>query len=121
MQSLTPLLVAGVDDAVAALGGDLQRLLDDDVLAGLRGGDGRLQVGAARRGDDDDVHVGPGQDGGQVGDNVARRGRVRRPASAALARLRLTRATSASTGHLGQGAGVKAGDHAAADDGEADA
>ena len=27
--------IAGLDDLVAALGGDLQRLLDDDVLAGL--------------------------------------------------------------------------------------
>ena len=52
-------LVARVDDAVAALGGDLQRLLDDDVLAGIRGRDGGLHVIAARRGDDDDVHIGP--------------------------------------------------------------
>ena len=66
-RACTPLLVAGLDDAVAALQRDFQRLLDDDVLAGLRRGDGRLQVRAARRGDDDDVDVRPGQHRVEVG------------------------------------------------------
>ena len=54
---------AGLDDLVAAAERDLQRLLDDHVLARPRGGDGRLLMGPAGRADGDDVD-------GRVGQHV---------------------------------------------------
>ena len=50
-------LGAGGGEFVAAGEGDLEGLLDDDVLAGLRAGEGRGEVIAARRAEADDVDV----------------------------------------------------------------
>ncbi len=53
--------VAFLDDLVATLERNLQRLFDDHVLAGAGGCKGRLHVGAAGRADRHDVHVGIGE------------------------------------------------------------
>ena len=104
------------DDTVAAVGGDFQRFLDDDVLARLGGGDGRLQMCAAWRGDDHGMNVGPGQHRGQVRGQLAVweigfpshfLGRGPTPAD---------QGRHAGAGNLGQSPGMKPGDHAAADD-----
>ena len=54
-------------------------------LPALGRGDGRLHVGARRRGDDDDVDVLALEHGVEVGDGVASRASARRPSCAALA------------------------------------
>jgi hypothetical protein len=116
---LDPVGLTGFDDAIAALRGDLQRLLDHDMLAGFGGGDGGLQVSAARRGHDDDLHVGPGQGGTQVRGTKA----VQRQLGSQLlgaGQLAPDQGGDARAGHLGQGAGVEACDHAAAHKREAD-
>ena len=107
--------VARLDDAVAALGRDLQRLLDDDVFAGVGRGDGRPQVGAARRRHDDGVNVRPGQGRGQV--------RIRRTIEtkiggdlAGVVGVAADQRGDTGAGNFRQGAGVEAGDHADADD-----
>ena len=56
--SCLPEVLPGVQDAVAALGGDGQRLLAEDVLARLQRGDGVLLVAEVGRGDGDGVDVG---------------------------------------------------------------
>src|SRR5439155_2095118 len=94
-----------------------QWFLDDDMLPRLRGGNGRLHVGATRRGDDDDVDIAASQDGGQVGVNVAFQtefvghlaGVIRPPAD---------EGDELSARYIGESASVEAGDHADTDDGE---
>ncbi len=119
VQSLHAVAVARLNDAVAALGRDLQRLLDDDVLAGVGGGDGRLQVGAARRRHDDGLHVRPGQGRGQVGEARAIEAEVGGE-FAGVVEVAADQRGDTGAGNFRQGAGVEAGDHAAADDGKAE-
>src|SRR5262249_48043261 len=113
---LDAVAVARLDDAVAALRGDLHRLLDDDVLARLGGGDGRLQVGAAGRADDDHVHVRPGQGGGQVRGGGGGVQPLFVGHRLGAARNAVEEGDEPGPGHVGEGAGVEAGDHPATDD-----
>src|SRR5262249_46144187 len=113
---LHAVVVAGPDDAVAAFGRDLQRLLDHDVLAGPGGRHRRLEVRPRRRGDDDDVHVLALEDGGEVGVDGGGDADLLHellgvgPAAA-------DEGDEASTGNFLKGASVKPGDHTAADKG----
>ena len=119
VQSRTPASIAGVDDRVAAGQGDLERLLDDHVLAGPGG----RTAGSmwAPLGVQTQTTSRPGWA------KHARRGRRRpcsrrRPARSILApfaALRLQAATHPGAGDLVDRPGVKLCDHAAADDAEA--
>lgn len=53
--------LARLDDLVAPLQSDLERLLDDNVLSSFRSGYGRFLMCTARRTDSHDVNIGIGQ------------------------------------------------------------
>ena len=106
---------AGLDDPVAAAERDLQRLLDDHVLARPRGGHGGLRMGPARRADGDDIH-------GRVGQQVVQR--AAGLAAGRLGQILRRRLRLVETGnqpgpaHLADRLGVKPGNHPATDNTE---
>jgi hypothetical protein len=108
--------VGGVEDLVGARGGDFDGFLDDDVLASADGRQGGLKVGAARRGDADNVKIGPGEQGGGVG---GREDAVLVGQFLALGRA-AGDADEAGAGELGDGLRVKAGNRAGVDDAKAE-
>jgi len=107
--------IARLDDTVAALACDFQRLFDDDMFPRSRRGNGRLLMRAGRRRNDDDVNVFPLQHRRQVRIGLA--GKLQLAANlSALAVLRPQRGDPGPR-HIGERASVKSSDHAAADNG----
>ena len=112
-----PGALLGVDDPVGRGQGDVDRLLDDDVLAGVQGGHGAVGVQAAGRADGDGVDVVAAQDRVEVGGGLGRR--TASASSCALAGSRSTTVTSSATS--GRSASARAwilADDAGADEGE---
>jgi hypothetical protein len=115
---LNPGSSAGVDDGVAAPKGDLQRLLNHDVLARPRRLYGRIQVGAAGRADADDVQLRERQHFGEIVEDPATM--PRHPGD--LLGIGLGAAVGGDDTRardLIDGPGVELGNHPAADDAEA--
>ncbi len=110
--------VASLDNAVAALGRDFQRLLNDHVLSRIGGGNGRFQVGAARRRDNDGLYVRPGQRGGEVRCDGAIKIEVHRHLAGVVG-VAADQGGDVGAGNFGNRAGVEARDHAATDNAEA--
>ncbi len=110
--------VGGADDLVRAGSGDLDRFLDDEVLARANRRERRLEVRTARRGDAHDVDIGPRDQRGDVGrvewDVVLRGEGVR------LAGVARGNADECGARERRDGLRVKVGNHTEADDAEAE-
>ena len=108
-------LGSGLDELVDALGGDLERLLADHVLACVQGGERGVEVRSRRRADGDDFQLGIGEEFIDV-----------RVSLAAIFRREFFRSLAAqvedglefAAGHGGDGLCVEVADHAGADDSE---
>ena len=117
VERVTPALLAGLDDLVATFQSDFQRLLDDYVFAGPRGGKGRLQVRPAGRADGDHfdrrigehrVQIVVGGATGDFGQLVGSR------------RNRVVACHKFRTANVRDRPGMEMGDHPATDNAEAD-
>jgi hypothetical protein len=105
--------VAGLDDAVAFFQRHFERLLDDHVFAGLGGGNCRIHVSAAGRGDRHGVHR-------RIGEHLVERlvsaAGVFKAEGLGAARRRVGAGDEFGAADVGERLGVKTTDHAGADD-----
>jgi hypothetical protein len=108
-------LSSGLDELVDALGGDLQRLLADHVLAGVQSGERRVEVRPGRRANGDDLQFGIGEEFIDV--RVSLVAIFRRDFLGGFG-AQVEDRLEFSAGHGGDGFCVKVADHARADDSE---